>query len=194
MKEHKIIYKFFKLIYIPLLVILYRPKIYGRENIPREGAIIIAGNHKNAVDPVVVMTCTKRIVHFIAKEDVSKGLHGKLFELLGIIRVYKDRKKNLKPINQAESVLKQNGAIGIFPEGTRNRTDNDLLKFKKGAVRMARETGAKIIPFAIRGKYRCFRKGLEIEFGIPIDISMMEINDANIYLENEVLKLLKKGK
>lgn len=194
MKERKIIYKFFKLIYIPLLMILYRPKLLGKEKIPKEGTIIIAGNHKNAVDPVVVMTCTKRIVHFMAKEDVSKGLHGKLFELLGIIRIYKDKTKNIQAINVAENILKNNGAIGIFPEGTRNRTEKDLLKFKKGAVRIAKETGAKIVPFAIRGKYRLFRKGLEIEFGNPIDIHEMEIDDANKYLENEVLMLLKKGK
>ena len=67
MKERKIIYSFFKLIYIPLLTILYRPKFYGKENIPKDGSIVIAGNHKHAVDPVVVMTSTKRIVHFMAK-------------------------------------------------------------------------------------------------------------------------------
>ena len=194
MKERKVIYKFFKLLYIPLLMILFRPKFYGKENIPKKGAIIIAGNHKNAVDPVVVMTSTKRIVHFMAKEDVSKGLHGKLFELLGIIRIYKDKTKNIQAITVTETVLRSDGAIGIFPEGTRNRTEKDLLKFREGAVRIAKETGANIVPFAIRGQYRYFRKGLEIEFGKPINIKDMEISEANKYLEDEVLKLLKKGK
>ena len=194
MKERKIIYKFFKLIYIPLLTILYRPKFYGKENIPKDGSIIIAGNHKHAVDPVVVMTSTKRIVHFMAKEEVSKGLHGKLFELLGIIRVYKDKTKNIQSVTIAESMLKDGGVLGIFPEGTRNRTEKDLLKFRQGAVRMAKETGALIVPFAIRGKYKVFRKGIEIEFGTPMDISNMEIEEANENLQEEVLKLLKKGK
>ena len=173
---------------------MYRPKFYGKENIPKEGTIVIAGNHKHAVDPVVVMTSTKRIVHFMAKEEVSKGLHGKLFEFLGIIRVYKDKTKNVQSVTIAESMLKDGGALGIFPEGTRNRTEKDLLKFRQGAVRMAKETGALIVPFAIRGKYKVFRKGIEIEFGKPMDITNMEIEEANENLQEEVLKLLKKGK
>ena len=48
------------------------------------------------------------------------------------------------------------------------------------------------MPFAIRGKYRVFRKGLELEFGKPIDINGIEIEEANKYLENEVLNLLRK--
>ena len=63
MKENKVLYKILKLIYSPLLKILYRPKALGVENIPKDGAIIFAGNHRHAFDPVVVMTHTKRTVH-----------------------------------------------------------------------------------------------------------------------------------
>ena len=57
---------------------------------------------------------------------------------------------------------------------------------------MANKTNSKIVPFAIRGKFRIFRKGLEIEFGKPIQVQGMEKEDANKYLENEVLNLLRK--
>ena len=57
---------------------------------------------------------------------------------------------------------------------------------------IAKRTSARIVPFAIRGKYRIFRKGLEIEFGNPIDVSDMEIEEANDYLKNKVLELLRK--
>ena len=194
MKERKLIYKFLKIIYVPLLKILFRPKVYGKENIPECGGIIFAGNHRHAVDPVVVVSSTKRFVHFMAKEEVSGGLHGKIFDLMGIIRVYKDKSKNIASVLEAKTILKHGGALGIFPEGTRNRTKEILLKFKTGTVIMSKETNAKIVPFAIRGKYRLFRKGLEIEFGNPIDVSAMEVRDANDYLKNEILQLLMKGK
>ena len=194
MKERKIIYKFFKKIYLPLLKILFRPKFYGKDNIPNNEGIILAGNHKHAVDPVVVMSSTKRIVHFMAKEEVSSGVHGKLFDALGIIRVYKDKTKNVASVIEAENLLKNGGALGIFPEGTRNRTNNNLLKFRLGTVKMAKETGVRIVPFAIRGKYKLFRKGLEIEFGKPINIKNMDMQEANEYLTDEVLKLLMKGR
>ena len=111
---------------------------------------------------------------------------------VGTIIVYKDRTKNVASIKQGEEILKNGGAIGIFPEGTRNRTEQELLKFRKGAVRLAQKTNTKIIPFAIRGKYKAFRKGLEIEYGKPIDITGMTEFEANEYLKEEVLKLLRK--
>ena len=60
------------------------------------------------------------------------------------------------------------------------------------SVAIAKQTGAKILPFAIKGKYKIFRKGVEIEFGKPIDISNMEVEEANDFVKNEVLKILRK--
>ena len=192
MKEKNVWYDICKIIYIPLLKILFRPKAYGKENIPKEGRLIFAGNHRHAVDPVVVMSNTKRKVHFMAKESLFKGFHGWIFKKIGLIKVHRNRVENANSVKVAEEILNNNGTIGIFPEGTRNRTENDLLKFKEGAVKISKNTNSKIIPFAISGKYRLFRKGLEIEFGKPIEINDMEIEEANEKLENEVLKLYKR--
>ena len=93
MKENKVLYKTLKLIYSPLLKILYRPKAYGIENIPKKGAIIFAGNHRHAFDPVVVMTHTKRTVHYMAKESLFKGLHGMILKSIGLIKIYRSRIK-----------------------------------------------------------------------------------------------------
>ena len=191
MKENKKLYKAAKIIYSTLIKILYRPKAYGTENIPEEGAVIFAGNHKHAFDPIVVMTYTKRIVHYMAKESIFKGLHGKLFEGIGLIKVYRT-KSNPAAVLEAQQILQQGGTIGIFPEGTRNKTQEELLKFRHGAVAIAQKANAPIIPFAIKGKYRLFRKGLTIEYGKPVDVSQMEIEEANDYIRNEVLKLLRK--
>lgn len=191
MKENKKLYKFLKTIYSKLLKILYRPVAYGVENIPEEGPIIFAGNHRHAFDPIVVMTHTNRIVHYMAKESLFRGIHGKLFESIGLIKVHRN-KSNPMAVMEAKEVLEQGGAVGIFPEGTRNRTKQELLKFRHGAVAIAKETNAKIIPFAIRGKYRMFKKGLAIEFGKPVDVSQMDIEEANEYIRNEVLNIFRK--
>lgn len=190
-RENRFIYNFFKVIYSTLLKIIYRPKIIGKENIPKEGSLIFAGNHKHAVDPTVIMSSTSRIVHFLAKEEVCKGLHGKVFDKLGVIRVHRG-KANIGAVTEAEEILNNGGTIGIFPEGTRNRTNKELLKFKSGAVRMARDTNSLILPFAIKGEYKLFRKGLILELGKPIDVTGMKIEDANEYLKEQVSNLLRK--
>lgn len=191
MRENKRLYGGLKLICGFLLKVLYRPKVYGVENIPSSGGIIFVSNHKHAFDPVVVMVHTSRMVHYLAKISLFKGIHGKMLESIGIIKVDRS-KKNPLAVMEAEEVLNNGGAIGIFPEGTRNRAGEGLLPFKKGAVRMAIETKSLIVPCAIRGNYRLFRTGLEIEYGKAIDVSNMSTEDANDFVKNEVLNLLGK--
>ena len=189
--EKCFLYQFLKIIYSILLKILFRPQIIGKENIPPKGALIFAGNHRHAIDPTVVMMSTDRIVHYMAKEELFKGLHGKIFNKIGLIKVYRG-KPNYKAIEEAEKILNNGGTIGIFPEGTRNKTQNNLLEFRKGAVRIAKSTNTPILPFAIKGEYKLFRKSITLEFGNPMDRSKMEIEEGKEYLRNEVLKLYRK--
>ena len=191
MKENKKLYKTLKAICKILLKILYRPKVQGAENIPKQGAIILVGNHKHAFDAPLVMTNTDRIVHYMAKESLFKGIHGKLLESIGIIKVYRTR-SNPKAVIEAVDILKNGGVVGIFPEGTRNKTEQELLKFRHGAVAIAKQANVPIVPFAIRGDYKLFQKGLTIEFGKPVDIAQLETEEANNYIKNEVLQLLRK--
>lgn len=67
-KGNKLAYKFFRIIFKPLLYILYHPTIIGRENIPATGKLVIAGNHMHAFDPILVDVSTKRIVCTLAKK------------------------------------------------------------------------------------------------------------------------------
>lgn len=190
-KKKNRLYYFVKPIYKILLCFLYRPNIIGKENIPEEGSIIFASNHKMAFDPLLILISTKRQVSYLAKSDLFKLVHGWIFRKIGMIPVYRD-KQNAGAIIEAEKVLEKGGAIGVFPEGRRNRTKEDLLPFRKGAVRLAKKTKTPILPCAITGKYRLFRKGLQLEIGKPIQIDHLEIEEANEKLQKEILKILRK--
>ncbi len=174
-----------------LIKLVYQPKIINKEVIPKEGAIILAGNHKMAFDPVLVSCGTKRTIHFMAKDVFFKGFKGFLFRSAGTLPVHvgKVHKDSFKV---AIDILSQGKPIGIFPEGTRNYTQKQLLPFKRGAVTLAKETNTNIIPFAIRGRYLPFY-GLAIEFGEPIDVSNMDLQEANQVLEEKVKELLLKS-
>lgn len=190
-KEKNFMYRFVKPIYSMLLKIIFRPKVIGKENIPEDGALIFAGNHKHAVDPTMVMSSTKRIVRYMAKEELFKGLHGIIFKQMGLIKIYRG-KSNPQAVIEAEKILNDGGTIGIFPEGTRNKGTEELLRFRHGTVAIAKKTNTLILPFAIRNKYKIFRRSVVIEFGKTIDVSEMEIEEANEYLRNQVLNLLRK--
>lgn len=185
-------YKTLKFVLKPIFKILYRPTIINKEQIPKEKAFIFAGNHKNALDPALVALSTKRTVRFLAKKELLEGKTKLFFKAIKAIPV--DRSKaNKEAINTAIEVLNNGDIISLFPEGTRNKTNKILLPFKFGAVSMAQKTKSPIVPFAITGDYKLFRKGIKIEFGEPIDISKMELQEANEYLMQKVEELIKKN-
>ena len=110
--------------------------------------------------------------------------------MVGCISVDRENHEEAKKAKEkAISILKKGGAIGIFPEGTRNKTDAFLLPFKYGAVSMAKKTDATIVPFAVTGKYE---KGgnLMVRFGEPFKVTNMTLEEANDKLFN-VIKSLK---
>lgn len=187
----KVLYRVLRPICAILLYVLYRPQILNKEKIPKNEAVIIAGNHIHAADPVNVIVSTRRIVYYMAKEELFKGFHGIIFKAIGLIPVYK-RRGNAAAVMEAEKILNNGGMIGIFPEGTRNRSNELLLPFRHGAVSIAQKTNTRIVPFAICGKYKLFRKGPLVEFGDPIDVSNITNEEANTLLKNSVLEILKR--
>ena len=92
-------------------------------------------------------------------------------------------------------MLNKGLALGIFPEGTRNKTKELLQPFKFGAVSMAKKTGATIVPYAITGTYKFRTKDLKITFGEPFKIPEdMDLEEANEKLYNIILDIIKKDK
>ena len=178
-------YKAVRPLLIFLISILYRPTIVGRENIPKEGALVLAGNHTKWLDPVTMVSVVKRQVHFLAKIELYKGITKFIVKGMGAIPV--DRKNhNTGAFSYAIEALKAGLCIGIFPEGTINRTEDIIMPFKTGAVKMAKEADASLVPFVITGEYKLFRKGIRIEFLKPIKVD--DIDNSNKRLEDAVSK------
>ena len=155
MKEYKdvLLYKILRPIITVLFKTLYRPKIIGIENISNSGRLILAGNHTNNFDSALLISSTKRNIHFLAKVELFKGIKKLLFSNMGLIPVYRNG-KDQKALQTAYKYLENNKVIGIFPEGTFGK--GKILPFKMGAVKMAYETNSKIVPFAIKGTYKLF--------------------------------------
>lgn len=185
-------YKLFKPILGPIYRLYYNPKIYNQNYIPALGPVIIVGNHKHVMDQCSVIVSTKRVVHYMAKREYFCGKFSWFFKISGCISVNRNG-KDKEAKEQALSVLNNGGALGLFPEGTRNRTSEALLPFKYGAVSLANKTNALIVPFAIKGDYKFRSKNLVIVFGEPFKVSDMDLESANQVLKNRIEYLLKSG-
>lgn len=176
-----------------LFKLYYNPKIINKEVIPKEGPILIVGNHKHIYDQCLTIMATKRVIHYMAKKEYFDGKMAWFFKLVGCIPV--DRSiKDHNATDKALKVLNSGGAIGLFPEGTRNKTkDVFLLPFKFGTVSMAKKTNATIIPFGLTGDYKFRSKNLTIRYGTPFKVGDMDLEDANKKLYEEVERLMRKN-
>lgn len=182
-------YKVFKPILSPIFKFYYNPRIENKEYLQQDGPIVVVGNHKHIMDQCLVIIATKRIIHYMAKKEYFDGKMAWFFKATGCISVDRSiHDSNAK--NKALEVLENGGAIGLFPEGTRNKTKAKLLPFKYGAVSMAKKTNATVIPFGIVGDYKFRSKNLKIKFGKPFKVGEMSLEEANAKLEKIVLELI----
>lgn len=191
-KNTHFLYRVFRMILGPIFKLYYNPTIIGKENILNDDGIIIAGNHKHLYDQCLAIISTKRTIRYMAKKEYFDSKFSWFFKGCGCIPV--DRaKKNPKAKEDALSVLNNNGAVGIFPEGTRNKTNKLLLSFKYGAVSLAKKSNSYIVPFGISGDYKFRSKNLTIVFGKPFKVGDLQLKEANEKLAEKVRILIEKA-
>lgn len=184
-------YKLTKKILKPIFYKKYEPTVINADVVPKEDPIILCGNHYHVLDQCGPLFEIPRVVHYMAKKEYFDDFKTRwFFKMVGCISVDRENHEEAKKAKEkAINILKKGGAIGIFPEGTRNKTDAFLLPFKYGAVSMAQKADATIVPFAVTGKYE---KGgnLLVRFGEPFKVTDMPKEEANEKLFN-VIKTLK---
>ena len=168
---------------------LYGPTYIGIDNIPKKGPVILAGNHTAKLDPLLLMSSTNRCIHFLAKIELFQGIKKIFFKNVGIIPVDRKR-KNKEAITTANEYLLNDKVIGIFPESTINKTNDIIMPFKFGAVKMANDTNSLIVPFSITRKYKLFKKSVIICFDKPYKVTG-NIEKDNKILEEKVIKLIR---
>ncbi len=190
-KRTRISYKILRAILGPIFLFYYNPKIIGKENIPKDGPLIFVGNHKHVMDQNPVIICNKRPVRYMAKKEYFEGKTAWFFKATGCISVDRS-KRDESAVEEAIHELNEGGCVGLFPEGTRNKTDAFLLPFKYGAVSMAKKTKATLVPFGISGDYKFRSKNLTCIFGKPIKYND-DLDKANKKIAKAIGDLIKQG-
>ena len=159
--------------------LVFRMKVIGAENMPKEGPVLLCSNHLAKRDPVLLGLSQNRQVFYMAKEELFQNwfLNG-LFRKLGAFPV-KRGTGGSDALEDAYVLLRENGVVGVFIEGHRSK-DGRLQKPKTGAALLAYETKAPVVPVCITagdGKQPGMFKRTMIRFGKPIPPEELNIAD-----------------
>ena len=149
------VYQALKSFLIPILTLLFRPKVTGLRNVPQSGPVIIASNHLSVSDSIFMPLVVPRKVTFLAKSEyfTSPGIKGfiKKITFIALGQVPVDRsggRRSEAALLTGLGLLADGACIGIYPEGTRS-PDGKLYKGRTGIARMAIESGAAVVPVAM---------------------------------------------
>ena len=158
------------------VLIWSRREVLWLENVPRHGPAILASNHINLADPVLLVTLVPRRLIFMAKLELwSTPVIGWLYGLGGCIPVRRFE-GDVGALRRAEKVLRQGHVLVMFPEGTRSRHPG-LGKGHPGTAVIALRSGVPIVPIGVSGTEtvsltRCFlrRTRVRVAFGQPFTL------------------------
>jgi 1-acyl-sn-glycerol-3-phosphate acyltransferase len=175
-----------RILFPPLIRLLFAASVTGRKNMPAHGGVIIASNHLSFFDSVIITILSRRAVSFLAKEEYFTGtgfkgwLSKAFFESIGAIPV------NRSSANAAQDALdaglerlRDGESFAMYPEGTRS-LDGRLYRGKTGVAWLALTAGVPVVPVALKGTDKIQPVGssgirfakLSIEYGEPMDLSV----------------------
>ncbi len=156
-------------------IVLFRLRVYGRENVPSTGAVILASNHQSYLDPVFCGVGLKRHLAYVARESLFRyRLFALLIRSLDAVPIGRD-KADIAAMKAIIARLRDGAAVCLYPEGTRTR-DGRIIAVKPGFGLLCRRAKAVVVPVLIDGGFdvwprynRLFRPGrVMVRFGQPL--------------------------
>jgi 1-acyl-sn-glycerol-3-phosphate acyltransferase len=165
----------------PLARLVYRPRVEGKQNVPRTGPVIFASNHLSFIDSIAIPVAAPRPVHFLAKASYFEGWASRqFFTSIGAIPVHRGAgQAALDALDQQRVLLEDGRAVALYPEGTRS-LDGRLYKGRTGVAFLALQTGAPVVPVGLIGTDKVMPVGatmpslthrVTVKFGEPLDLA-----------------------
>ena len=209
MGQSKVLYSIGKVLLLPAYKLIYRYKVIGSENMPKQGGVILACNHLSFSDPVLLGLAQKRRLFFMAKSELFRNKFASfIIRHLGAFPVERGAGDG-KAIKTGEEILCEGNVMTIFLEGGRTKT-GELMRPRSGCALLAQQTGFPVVPCCItkRNFKHMFSKTI-IHFGEPISYEELgftaecgrrELRNATNKIMDEIKKMreedaneLKKG-
>ena len=173
-RQATLAYRAVRLVGVPLLRLLFRFDVRGKQNIPRSGNYVVIANHLNWLDEFTLLLLfpVEPRIHFLADPTLLVTRKVQWFivrQTGGFVPVDRDHHGDQALFRHVDRALEVGGAVAIFPEGNFGPTEGELMPFKKGFAHFAIKAGVPVIPVALSGtKDLWFRKRIQVVIGEPI--------------------------
>lgn len=168
-------YRLIRFIGVPILRLLFRFDVAGREDIPRSGTYVVIANHLNWLDEftLLILFPVEPHLHFLADPTilVTRKLQWWLVRTAGgYVPVIRGRHGDTTLYRHVDRCLELGGAVAIFPEGNYGPREGELLPFHKGFAHFAIKAGVPVIPVVLSGtKDLWFRKRIKVVIGPALE-------------------------
>jgi 1-acyl-sn-glycerol-3-phosphate acyltransferase len=174
-REATLAYRAVRFVGVPLLRLVFRFDVVGRDNIPRSGNYIVIANHLNWLDEFALLLLfpVEPRIHFLADPTILVTRKVQWFivrQTGGFVPVVRERHGDQALFRHVDRALEVGGSVAIFPEGNYGPKEGELMPFKKGFAHFAIKAGVPVIPVALSGtKDLWFRKRIKVAIGKAID-------------------------
>ncbi|WP_369408156.1 lysophospholipid acyltransferase family protein [Leptolyngbya ohadii] len=157
----------------PMLHGYFGGRIYGAENVPKTGPLLVVANHASDFDPPIVSCCVRRPVSYMAKEELFEvPVLSQAIRLYGAYPV-KRGSADRSAIRSALQQLEMGWAVGVFLEGTRT-PDARIHSPKLGAAMIAAKVQVPLLPVSLWGTENIIRKGDKLPRRVPVTVRIGE--------------------
>lgn len=194
--ERSYLWKYLQILARVLTTNLFDLKVYGLENVPQTGGVLLAANHQSYLDPVLVAVRLRRPVSFMAKSELFENPYFGWF--IRALHAYPVRQGegDIGAIRQAIQRLNDGYALNVYPEGTRTE-DGKIQPLEKGIALILRKVDVPVVPVAIDGSFEAWHKDnylfrphpIRVSYGKPLYLKDLPAKQVLETLHNAMVGL-----